>query len=79
MPSASQHPQSENATLTFSGYVDKIIPAIVPGQSAKMQISIRHADELYREIRIPFQFDGNGPDGMPKEGSEVEIVIRVRA
>ncbi len=79
MPSASQYPQSENATLTLSGYVDKIIPPIVPGQCAKMQISIRDADELYREIRIPVQFDSNGPLAIPKEGSEVEIVIRVHA
>ncbi len=78
MPFQTQNTRGENSTLILSGYVDKIIPAIVPGQCVKMQISIRHADELYREIRIPLQLDGNGSNNMPKVGSEVEIVIRVR-
>lgn len=76
--SMSTSEATHELSVTLSGIVDRIVQTA--GDSAKAQITIKDADDLYREIRIPNAFhDGKGPPVAVEEGSEVEITIRVRA
>jgi hypothetical protein len=67
---------NEKATVTLTGTVEKVIPAIGPDYPEKAQISVEDADHLYREIRVENTLQGT--DGNPvalKKGAEVEVTI----
>lgn len=62
--------------VTLPGKVERIIPAHVPTEPDKAQISVEGADELYREIRIENTLtDENGKAVRLKRGAEVEVTI----
>lgn len=66
----------DKATVTLPGTVDKIIPAIVPHEPEKAQISVETAEHLYREIRVDNTLhDGQGNPVSLKKGAEVEVTI----
>jgi hypothetical protein len=67
---------SEKAAVTLPGTVDKIIPAIQPGEEDKAQITVEGAEDLYREIRVENTLqDSNGNPVSLKKGAEVEVTI----
>lgn len=67
---------SEKAAVTLPGTVEKIIPAIHPGEEDKAQITVEGAEDLYREIRVENTLqDGNGNPVSLKKGAEVEVTI----
>jgi hypothetical protein len=67
---------SEKAAVTLPGTVDKIIPAIHPGEEDKAQITVEGAEDLYREIRVENTLqDSNGNPVSLKKGAEVEVTI----
>ena len=67
---------NEKATVTLTGTVEKVIPAIGPDYPEKAQISVKDADELYREVRVENTFqDQEGNPVALKKGAEVEVTI----
>jgi hypothetical protein len=68
---------AEKAAVRLSGTVDKIIPAIHPGEPEKAQITVEGAEDLYREIRVDNTLkDSNGKPVSLKKGAEVEVTIK---
>jgi hypothetical protein len=67
------------AEITLLGLVQKIFPAIEPGNPDKIQILVKGAEDLYREIRIDNLFqDSEGSFVNLKVGDEVEIAISAK-
>jgi hypothetical protein len=67
------------ATITLTGTVDKIFPAIGELQPEKAQIAVEGAEPLYREIRIDNSLqDGAGNAVSPEVGAEVEVTIEAK-
>ena len=67
---------SEKATVTLQGTVEKIIPGFHPDVPEKAQIAVEGADELYKEIRIENTL--TNPDGEEvklKVGTEVAVTV----
>jgi hypothetical protein len=65
-----------NKRKKLPGTVDKIIKPTVPGEPEKVQIDIKGADDLYREIRIENTLtDEHGEEVRLKHGAQVEISI----
>jgi hypothetical protein len=70
------HSAEEKPSVTLPGTVDKIIPALTSSQPEKAQISVRGADDLYKEIRVENNLtDENGKSVALKAGAEVEVTI----
>ncbi|HEY4740712.1 MAG TPA: hypothetical protein VIH76_08975 [Candidatus Acidoferrales bacterium] len=66
----------EKPSVTLPGTVEKIIPALTPAQPEKAQISVKGADDLYKEIRVENNLkDENGESVALKVGAEVEVKI----
>ena len=61
---------------TKPGFVQKVIPPLVPDVPEKAEISIPSADDLYREIRIENTLTTEKGDTVKlKPGVEVEVTI----
>lgn len=68
--------QSEKASTTLPGVVQKIIPSPHPSIPEKAEIELKGADDLYREIRIDNSLrDEVGDKVRLKEGAEVDVTI----
>ena len=68
--------ETEKATVTLPGTVEKIIPSLDPDEPEKAQIAVEGGDELYREIRIDNTLqDEAGNEVCLKKGAEVEVTI----
>jgi hypothetical protein len=66
-------------SITLSGIVQKIFPAVEPGGPGKIQIVVRGAEDLYREIRLDNLFhDADGNFANLKPGDELEIIIATK-
>ena len=71
---------SEAASTTLPGIVEKIIPAIVPGEPEKAQIEVETAEHLYREIRIENELtDDKGNPVHLKAGAKVTLTVEAPA
>lgn len=58
------------------GTVEKVIKPTYPTVAEKAQISIREADDLYREIRVENVLsDEKGEKTSLKPGAEVDVVV----
>ena len=58
------------------GTVHKIIEPIVPGEAEKVEIRVKGADPLYREIRIEnVVTDSEGKNAGLKDGAEVAVIV----
>jgi hypothetical protein len=69
-------PKDEKPSVTLPGTVEKVIPPIDPVEPEKAQISVRGADDLYKEIRVENTLhDENGKPVALKPGSEVDVTI----
>lgn len=69
----SVNPNTQKPSVTLSGNVEKIIKS---PEKEKVQIAIKEADPLYREIRIENSLeDGNGKKVRLKEDAEVEVTV----
>lgn len=69
-------PRSENASVTLSGTVQKIIPSLYADEPEKAQIAVAGADDLYRELRVENVLeDEQGKPVALKLGAEVEVTI----
>lgn len=56
--------------------VEKVISAVHPSQTEKVQIGIEGAEDLYREIRIDnVVTDENGAKARLKPGEEVDVIL----
>lgn len=67
----------EKASVTLTGTVDKIIPAIDPRDSEKAQITVEGADHLYRELRVENSLtNATGEEVSLKQGSDVDVTIK---
>jgi DNA repair exonuclease SbcCD nuclease subunit len=68
--------EEEKPSVTLPGTVEKIIPALGPNYPEKAQITVKGADDLYKEVRIENALeDENGNSVKPKRGAEVEVTI----
>ncbi|MGB2670877.1 MAG: hypothetical protein WA621_02835 [Candidatus Acidiferrum sp.] len=68
--------ETEKATVTLPGTVEKIIPSLDPDEPEKAQIAVEGGDELYREIRIDNTLqDEAGNEVSLKKGADVEVTI----
>jgi predicted DNA-binding antitoxin AbrB/MazE fold protein len=58
------------------GIVEKVIKPVFPSEGEKVQIDIKEADDLYREIRVENVLtDDDGQKARLKAGSKVDIVV----
>jgi hypothetical protein len=74
----SEETTPEEFSVTLSGVADQIITSAC--ERTKVQITIKGADDLYKEIRLPNVLsDGNGRSVALVQGAEVEITIRLKA
>jgi hypothetical protein len=65
--------------VTLRGVVDKIVPSVGSTEPEKMQIVIKSADDLYREIRIENVVENGAGEKLKLQvGTEVNITISVR-
>ena len=68
--------RSSSASACFSGTIQKIIRSVDPTKPDKVQIVVRAADDLYREIRVDNIFQNEDGDLVNLgPGDEVEITI----
>jgi hypothetical protein len=68
--------QSEKASTTLPGTVEKIIQSPHPSMPEKAQIAVEGAEDLYREIRIENVLkDEDGEEVGLKPGAPVEVTI----
>jgi hypothetical protein len=56
--------------ITLAGTIEKLIDRSITKQPQQVQISLRGADHLYDEVRIPNSLDW-------QEGRQVEVTIRL--
>jgi hypothetical protein len=59
------------------GTVQKIIESVHPGEPDTVQIDIREAEDLYREIRVEnvLTDEGNAEKVSLKPGAEVNVIV----
>ena len=68
--------ESEKASVTLPGTVEKIIRSPHPDLPEKAQIAVEGADELYKEIRIENDLtDEDGEKVRLTVGAEVDVTI----
>lgn len=73
---STQDDKADKPSVTPSGVVEKIIPAIPPVIAEKAQISVEGADDLYKEIRVDNALeDKDGNKVRLKPGAEVQVTI----
>ena len=67
---------ASQASMTFPGKVEKIIPAVVANRSETAQVAVEGADELYRELRIENKLRDNAGNSVSlKKDAQVEVTI----
>jgi hypothetical protein len=72
----SSSDQSEKASATLPGTVEKIIKSPHPSMPEKAQIALEGAEDLYREIRIVNVLkDEDGDEVALKPGAPVDVTI----
>ncbi len=60
----------------LKGKVQKVLPPQSPDGLEKVQIDIKDADDLYREIRVDNELtDETGQKARLKQGADVEVVV----
>ena len=61
----------------LQGTVQKIIKAVVPGETEKAEIEIHEGDHLYRELRVEnvVKDQETGEEARLKPGAEVDIIV----
>jgi hypothetical protein len=70
----------EKVAITLEGTVEKVIPPIAPKEAEKVQISVKGAEPLYKEIRVDNTLhDEEGNPVSLKKGAEVEVTIEAEA
>ncbi len=68
--------QTEKPSTTLPGVVQKVIPPAHPSVPEKVEIGVKGADNLYREIRVDNVLkDKDGDTVRLKRGAEVEVTI----
>ena len=68
--------ESDKASVTLPGTVEKIIRSPHPDLPEKAQIAVEGADELYKEIRIENDLtDEDGEKVRLTVGAEVDVTI----
>jgi hypothetical protein len=66
----------EKPSTTLPGVVQKVIPSPHPSVPEKVEIEIKGADDLYREIRVVNTLtDEDGNEVGLKKGAEVDVTI----
>jgi antitoxin component of MazEF toxin-antitoxin module len=72
----SGKPEKGKPSVTFPGTVEKVIPARSTIEPEKAQISVKDAEELYKEIRVENTLqDADGNPVALKPGAQVEVTI----
>ena len=67
---------ANSASICLSGTIQKLIRALDPDKPDKVQIVVRGADDLYREIRVDNIFQNEEGDLVNlAPGDEVEITV----
>jgi hypothetical protein len=67
---------SKKRRKKLRGAVEKVLKPIVPNGPEKAQISVKEADDLYREIRIENTLtDEDGKKVRLKPGAEVDVIV----
>jgi len=70
----------EKPSTTLPGVVQKIIPSPHPSVPEKVEIDVKGADDLYREVRIDNTLtDKDGDKVSLKKGAEVDVTIEADA
>jgi hypothetical protein len=70
----------EKPSITLTGTVEKIIPALHADQPEKVQISVEGADDLYRELRVENTLeDEDGKKVRLKKGAQVDVTIEAES
>jgi hypothetical protein len=73
----AKNDETEKASTTLPGVVQKVIPAPHPSVPEKVEIGVNGADDLYREIRVDNVLtDKNGDTVRLKRGAEVDVTIQ---
>jgi hypothetical protein len=69
--------QSEKPSTTLPGVVQKIIKSPHPTVPEKVEIGVKGADDLYREIRVDNALTNKDGDKVRlKVGAEVDVTIQ---
>ena len=67
---------SKKKRKKLRGKVSKVLKPVVPSEPEKAEISVKEADELYREIRVENVLtDEKGEKVRLKPGAEVDVVL----
>lgn len=67
---------TEKPRVTLPGTVEKIIKPAEPTQPEKAQISVKGADDLYRELRIENTLKNEDGDKVRlKQGADVDVTV----
>lgn len=67
---------SEKSSTILPGRVDKIIKSPFPAEPEKAQITVKGADQLYRELRIDNKMTNEDGDEVKlKQGAHVEVKL----
>jgi hypothetical protein len=68
--------ESETATVTLPGTVERVIKSAYPDEPDKAQVAVDGADDLYREIRIENKLlNDKGKEVALKVGAEVAVTV----
>jgi hypothetical protein len=68
--------ESETATVTFPGTVERVIKSLYPDEPDKAPIANDGADDFYREIRIENKLlNDKGEEVALKVGAEVAVTV----
>jgi hypothetical protein len=69
----------EQASVTFPGTVDRIIPPSRPSKPEKAQVAVEGADRRHRKLRIENTLtDEHGDDVRLKKGARVEVTVAAK-
>ena len=69
--------ETEKPSTTLPGVVQKVIPSPHPTVPEKVEIGVKGADDLYREIRVDNVLkDKDGDTVRLKRGAEVVVTIK---
>jgi hypothetical protein len=72
----SKKSENRKPTVTLTGKVEKIIPALHPAEPEKIQIAVDGAEDLYREIRVENKLQNkDGKTVSLKKGADVDVTI----
>jgi hypothetical protein len=73
----AKNDEIEKPSTTLPGVVQKVIPSPHPSVPEKVEIGVKGADNLYREIRVDNALtDKDGDTVRLKRGAEVDVTIQ---